>query len=50
MTLEFKRILVPLDFSAGSARALDYAYAMALKFEASLHLIPPRTDRREARA
>ena len=39
MTLEFKRILVPLDFSAGSTRALDYAYAMAMKFDASLHLV-----------
>ena len=39
MTLEFKRILVPLDFSASSARALDYAYAMAMKFDASLHLV-----------
>jgi nucleotide-binding universal stress UspA family protein/mono/diheme cytochrome c family protein len=39
MTLEFKRILVPLDFSASSARALDYAYALALKFDASLHLV-----------
>ena len=39
MTLDFKRILVPLDFSAGSTRALDYAYAMAMKFDASLHLV-----------
>ena len=39
MTLEFKRILVPLDFSAGSTRALDYAFAMAVKFDASLHLV-----------
>ncbi len=39
MTLDFKRILVPLDFSAGSTRALDYAYAMAVKFDASLHLV-----------
>lgn len=38
MTLEFKRVLVPLDFSAGSARALDYAHALAMKFDASLHL------------
>ena len=39
MTLEFKRILVPLDFSTGSTRALDYAYALAMKFDASLHLV-----------
>jgi nucleotide-binding universal stress UspA family protein len=39
MTLEFKRILVPLDFSASSARALDYAYALAMRFDAALHLV-----------
>ena len=39
MTLDFERILVPLDFSAGSTRALDYAYALAMKFDASLHLV-----------
>lgn len=39
MTLDFKRLLVPLDFSAGSVRALDYAYALAMKFDASLHLV-----------
>ena len=39
MTVELKRILVPLDFSANSARALDYAYGLAQKFDAALHLI-----------
>jgi nucleotide-binding universal stress UspA family protein len=39
MTLDIKRILVPVDFSANSARALDYAYALAQKFDAALHLV-----------
>src|SRR5688572_11592111 len=39
MDLVMKRILVPLDFSASSTRALDYAYALAQKFDAALHLI-----------
>jgi nucleotide-binding universal stress UspA family protein/mono/diheme cytochrome c family protein len=39
MNLVMKRILVPLDFSANSTRALDYAYALAKKFEAALHLV-----------
>ena len=39
MTPDIKRILVPLDFSANSVRALDYAYRLALKFDASLHLV-----------
>lgn len=39
MTLDIKRILVPLDFSANSTRALDYAYGLALKFGAALHLV-----------
>ena len=39
MTPDIKRILVPLDFSAGSARALDFAHAMAQRFGASLHLL-----------
>ena len=39
MTLDIKRILVPLDFSSNSARALDHAYALALKFDAALHLV-----------
>ena len=37
MTPDIKRILVPLDFSANSARALDYARGLALKFDAALH-------------
>jgi len=39
MTPDIKRILVPLDFSANSTRALDYAYWLALKFDAAIHLI-----------
>ena len=39
MTPDITRILVPLDFSANSARALDYAQALALKFDAALHLV-----------
>ena len=39
MTPDIKRILVPLDFSSNSALALDYAYALAQKFGADLHLV-----------
>ncbi len=39
MTPDIKRILVPLDFSANSTRALDYAHGLALEFDAALHLI-----------
>jgi nucleotide-binding universal stress UspA family protein/mono/diheme cytochrome c family protein len=39
MNLVMKRILVPLDFSANSTRALDYALALARKFDAALHLV-----------
>jgi nucleotide-binding universal stress UspA family protein/mono/diheme cytochrome c family protein len=39
MDLVMKRILVPLDFSGNSARALDYAHALAKKFDADLHLV-----------
>ena len=39
MTLDIKRILVPLDFSANSRRALDYAVGVARRFDASIHLI-----------
>ena len=41
MTLnpDIKRILVPVDFSANSRRALDYARGLALKFDAALHLV-----------
>lgn len=39
--LEFKieRILVPLDFSAGSMEALDYAVSLAKQFRAGIHLV-----------
>jgi universal stress protein A len=39
MTSDIKRILVPLDFSAGSRRALDQALEIARRFDASIHLI-----------
>ena len=39
MKLDIKRILVPLDFSANSTRALDYAHAVARKFDAAIHLV-----------
>lgn len=39
MTPDIKRILVPLDFSANSTRALDYAHGMAVEFNAVIHLV-----------
>jgi nucleotide-binding universal stress UspA family protein/mono/diheme cytochrome c family protein len=39
MTLDIARILVPLDFSVNSMRALDYAHALARRFGAALHLV-----------
>ena len=42
--LKLRRILVPLDFSPGSLKALDYAFSLAEKFEASLillHVVEP---------
>ncbi len=39
MTPDFKSILVPVDFSSNSARALEYAHTLAIRFDASLHLI-----------
>jgi len=39
MTADIKRILVPLDFSANSKRALDYAHGLARKLGAALHLV-----------
>ena len=39
MTKDIKTILVPHDFSAGSAKALEYAVMMARRFGASLHLL-----------
>jgi nucleotide-binding universal stress UspA family protein len=39
MMLDIKKILVPLDFSANSELALDYAVAMAQRFGAALHLV-----------
>lgn len=39
MTPDIKRILVPIDFSVNSRRALDYAHGLALRFEAALHLV-----------
>lgn len=39
MTPDIKRILVPLDFSANSNRALDYAHGLALQVGGALHLV-----------
>ena len=39
MTPDFKSILVPVDFSSTSSRALEYAHALATRFGASLHVI-----------
>ena len=39
MTPDISRILVPLDFSTNSRRALDYAHGLARKFGAALHLV-----------
>ena len=39
MTPDIKRILVPVDFSSNSKRALDYAHGLAQKFDAALHLV-----------
>jgi nucleotide-binding universal stress UspA family protein len=39
MDIDLKRILVPVDFSTNSAWALDYAVALARKFDAALHLV-----------
>ncbi len=39
MTPDITRILVPLDFSANSDRALSYARGLAQRFGASLHLV-----------
>ena len=39
MTKDIKTILVPHDFSDGSAPALEYALMMARRFNASIHLV-----------
>jgi len=39
MTPEIKSILVPVDFSSNSDRALEYAQMLATRFSASLHLV-----------
>ena len=39
MTTDIKRILVPIDFSASSRRALDQAAEIAVRFDATIHLI-----------
>lgn len=55
MTPEIARILVPLDFSANSAGALEYARGIATRFDAALHLvhvceIPPTREKPDAYA
>ena len=37
--MEIRRIVVPIDFSEHSQRALDEAVGLALKFDAELHLL-----------
>ena len=39
MTPNIQRILVPLDFSSNSQRALDYAQRVAVQFGAVIHLV-----------
>ena len=39
MMREIKTILTPVDFSAGSAWALDYAQIVAKRFDAAIHLV-----------
>lgn len=39
MSPDIKSILVPVDFSSNSTRALEYAHTLAARFSASLHLI-----------
>ena len=39
LPMGFRRILVPLDFSSASDSALDAARLLAVRFEASLHLL-----------
>ncbi len=39
MTPDLKSILVPVDFSSNSTRALEYAHTLAKRFEASVHVI-----------
>jgi nucleotide-binding universal stress UspA family protein len=39
MTVEFTRILVPVDFSAESTRALEYAVALAVKVGGAVELL-----------
>jgi len=36
--LNIQRILCPVDFSEGSAKAYDYAYSLALRYRAKLYL------------
>jgi len=39
MTPDFKSILVPVDFSSNSTRALEHAQVLATRFGSSLHVI-----------
>jgi len=40
----FKRVLVPLDFSAPSDAALEYARSVAARYGSSLHLLHVAED------
>jgi len=37
--IQLKQILIPTDFSPHAARAADYAFALAEKFNAKVHLL-----------
>jgi nucleotide-binding universal stress UspA family protein len=39
MIPEIKTIVVPVDFSSSSTRALEYAHGLAARFNAALHLV-----------
>ena len=48
--VNFKRVLVPVDFSAGTLETLGYATSLARPFDAVvevLHVIQPNLNRRE---
>jgi len=48
-SFDLRRILVPIDFSEGSLRALPFAFSMAAKFQAKvilLHVVEPTTTQK----
>jgi nucleotide-binding universal stress UspA family protein len=44
MTLTFRKILVPVDFSEAAGTAVEYAQELARHFKAELHLLHVRED------